>query len=547
MVHKILGYISFEELNFSKSFSQGIKKIKRLNNLDKYMTIFWLLGPFIYLIERDPADLWLTSLAIIFLIRCKINKDWIWIDQWWVKFAVIFWSVSIISAILSPDPSYSLSQGIVWIRFPLYVAAAQVWLAKDKDIRILMFLSIVLGILLMNGILLAEVILEPNLPNFQPKQRLTWPYGDTVPGAYLAKLGLPVVCALFVMNVNKINILVSFFLIFTFLMVLLTGERTHLLLLICSCALSMFFWKPKLNKFLTLGTIIIGLICFLTYFHPQTIYRFSQLYKIAQNASLSETIRVKSSDFIPTNKSESLKLPLNKNSMYMFLDQILSFEDTKGKYGYNNYGEKFIKINNEIIKIGDFNSKESRLTVINRGFAGTKPSTHLATSKVILLLHKDFSYYELSKESQVKSGFASYWGSWRGGIQQGLDTPIFGIGPSGTRSTCKDLPKNTPNWLPGRNYCGNHPHNFYIQLFAETGILGLIFGSLMIFSIITSCFMAKIGNSNCLMSSITFIVPFGIFFPLQQYGSFFGQWGNLFLWFAIGFAISHYQGWIKKK
>ena len=23
------------------------------------MTFFWLIGPFIYLIERDPADLWL--------------------------------------------------------------------------------------------------------------------------------------------------------------------------------------------------------------------------------------------------------------------------------------------------------------------------------------------------------------------------------------------------------------------------------------------------------------------------------------------------------
>ena len=31
------------------------------------------------------------------------------------------------------------------------------------------------------------------------------------------------------------------------------------------------------------------------------------------------------------------------------------------------------------------------------------------------------------------------------------------------------------------------------------------------------------------------------YFPLQQFGSFYGQWGNLFIWFAIGFALSQVQ------
>ena len=39
------------------------------------------------------------------------------------------------------------------------------------------------------------------------------------------------------------------------------------------------------------------------------------------------------------------------------------------------------------------------------------------------------------------------------------------------------------------------------------------------------------------MSATAFVVPFAFFFPLQQFGSFYGQWGNLFMWFAIGFAV----------
>ena len=62
----ILNYISIPELNFSKSWVDGLSKIKSLNNFEKTMTIFWLLGPFIYLIERDPADLWLTLIGLFF-------------------------------------------------------------------------------------------------------------------------------------------------------------------------------------------------------------------------------------------------------------------------------------------------------------------------------------------------------------------------------------------------------------------------------------------------------------------------------------------------
>tara|TARA_B100001093_G_scaffold510008_1_gene575068 strand:+ start:233 stop:820 length:588 start_codon:yes stop_codon:yes gene_type:complete len=138
-----------------------------------------------------------------------------------------------------------------------------------------------------------------------------------------------------------------------------------------------------------------------------------------------------------------------------------------------------------------------------------------------------------------------YWGSWRSGIQQGLMTPFKGIGPSGTRNTCANLDTSLPSWLPGKNYCGNHPHNIYVQLFAEVGIIGLIMGSVMIVSITLKCFSARKYNFNCPMSATAFVVPLGLFFPLQQFGSFYGQWGNLFIWFAIGFALSQAQSFTK--
>ena len=46
-----------------------------LSRWEKGFHIFWLLGPFILLIERSPADIWLSVLVIAFVIRSIFNPD----------------------------------------------------------------------------------------------------------------------------------------------------------------------------------------------------------------------------------------------------------------------------------------------------------------------------------------------------------------------------------------------------------------------------------------------------------------------------------------
>ena len=420
----ILKYLSILELNFSESWRIGWHKINCLSKTDKYMTLFWFLGPFIYLIERDPADLWLTIICIFFLARCIKFKDWRWTSQIWFQSAFALWLFGLFSAITSADPLFSFQQGFVWIRFPLYAAAAQVWLAKDRDIRIVMLLSILIGMLIMCGILIAETIVEPKI-------RLSWPYGDFVPGSYISKFSLPLFCVLMAIAVskkNKAGMFSGFVGLLSVAVSALTGERTNFLIRAFGGILASMVWKPKFILISTLILIEVLAVLVLFFYRPELGNRFGK----------------------------------------QFVDNI------------------------PLVNTSDTNS---------------------------------------------------YWGAWRGGIQQGLITPIKGIGPSGTRNSCINLDEDMPKWLPGKNYCGNHPHNFYVQLFAETGMVGLLIGCIMFASIIISCYRARKFNFDCPMAATAFVVPLGLFFPLQQYGSFYGQWGNLFTWFAIAFALSQYQGW----
>jgi hypothetical protein len=66
--------------------------------------------------------------------------------------------------------------------------------------------------------------------------------------------------------------------------------------------------------------------------------------------------------------------------------------------------------------------------------------------------------------SEIHDGYA------RTSINMFLDKPVLGHGPNLFRIKCSD-----PKYSIGPTSCNIHPHNFYVQLAAETGIIGLSF------------------------------------------------------------------------
>ena len=387
--------------------------LKDLSVWERGFRIFWLVGPFILLIERTPADIWVSLIAITFAIRSIIKRDGAWLKPLWVRLSFMFWVYCLISAALSSNPSYSLGEALAWFRFPLFAMATVFWLGRDKRLLYAMLVSTAVGLLVMCGILLAELAIVG-----QQGGRLTWPFGDPLPGSYVAKVGLPVFTIIVALAVSVSGRLAAFsgvFALVTLVISLMTGERINFLIRACGGMLAGLLWRPRWRRYFWLVFFEVLAVAVLFRFMPAV-----------QNRFIGQFIE---------------QLPTDAQSPY---------------------------------------------------------------ARVMLP-----------------------------GIEAFYSAPIFGIGPGNFRDMCADIVAGRSGYA-----CHPHPHNFYIQLLGETGMIGLLLGSVFLGSIVWGCFSASLKNKKNVFVATSWVVPFGLFWPVTTTADFFGQWNNIFLWTAVALALS---------
>ena len=380
---------------------------------ERVVHVFWLLGPFILLIERSPADAWLSLLAIAFVVRSVARRDDSWLRHFWVSAAFMFWVWCIVAGAISSDPVYAVGEAVAWFRFPLFAMATAFWLARDRRLLHAMLLSTALGLLAMGGILTAEILIEG-----RGQGRLEWPYGDLVPGGYVAKAGLPVVAIMVALAVSAGGRLAwAAWLLALFAMAIsfATGERINFLTLVCGGLLAGLVWRPKPGRYLAFtasGAAVLGLASFAL---PGMAGRFS----------------------------------------------------------------------------GDF----------------VRGATDFETS--------------------------AWWHTLNGGWVVARDNWLLGIGTANYRNMAPGLLEGVPftRYDP-------HPHNYYLQLLVETGIVGLALGSVFLFSMVWACLRAGLRNRGDVAAATAFVIPFGCFWPVATSADFFGQWHNIFVWSAVALAMA---------
>ncbi len=114
----------------------------------------------------------------------------------------------------------------------------------------------------------------------------------------------------------------------------------------------------------------------------------------------------------------------------------------------------------------------------------------------------------------------------------------FGVGNKMFRKLCSD-----EKYYVNKFSCSTHPHNLYLQILAENGIIGFIFlliiFSYSLISILKEFFyrnfkkIEKIKNKNLILILGIFIN----FWPIVPFGNFYNNWLSIVIYLPIGFLL----------
>jgi len=141
-------------------------------------------------------------------------------------------------------------------------------------------------------------------------------------------------------------------------------------------------------------------------------------------------------------------------------------------------------------------------------------------------------FFSPQHDSHIKTAFNMF-----------LDKPILGHGPKMFRVKCSD-----PKYAVGISPCATHPHNFYVQLLAETGIIGFLF-LLSLFGYVMYCVFRQLQSivlkkkryltdyQVCLLAGILISV-----WPFSPNGNFFNNWLAIIYSLPIGFYLHSVYG-----
>ena len=127
----------------------------------------------------------------------------------------------------------------------------------------------------------------------------------------------------------------------------------------------------------------------------------------------------------------------------------------------------------------------------------------------------------------------------------GKQNILIGSGIKTFRNSCKN-PKYTNKSdlnIPNDYGCATHPHNIYIEIFSETGTVGI---TLFVFLII-NILLQSIKNTNSNVKALLLSYIFILFFPIQTTGSFFSTFNGIFYFICLGLVpyLNNYYKSIK--
>lgn len=244
------------------------------NKIENYVPF---LLPLLILFSRTTADIIVTSIALLFLIKSVQDNNFNWLSYKWVQVTIIFFLyLIIVNTPLSYNPAESFYYSFGFLRWPIFSLAIAIWIFRT-DIAYKKFLlsTLFFGFIFIADIWYQFLINENGIFGLSSNNfagRLSIPFSNNVfPGRIITYLTFFIIIISFYLNLSsnkKQNPYFIFSILFIgFFSTLITGERMSFLIFLSSILILqiplIFIHKYKIILFNIILFLLVLLVFFL--------------------------------------------------------------------------------------------------------------------------------------------------------------------------------------------------------------------------------------------------------------------------------------------
>lgn len=148
--------------------------------------------PLFLVTGRAAVDIALSLVALLFIARSFISKDWAWTRATWFRIGLVLWAWTLLISNTAFDVAASYGQALSWIRFLLFAAALGTWVLDEVWIRRLIAAGTAMLLLVAADAWLQYITGTDIFGHQRVGDRLTGPFDDLRVGVYITKLFFPV-------------------------------------------------------------------------------------------------------------------------------------------------------------------------------------------------------------------------------------------------------------------------------------------------------------------------------------------------------------------